>query len=161
MTGTRRVETWVLLSKFDNPWMMRHLLIMSLHVNLTPELEEIVRGKVRAGLYGSASEVVREALRLLIQRDERRPPREGLLRDSQGDDNGAEAAAALRTSLEMLQLALALTEQGIRREHPNAREDEIQQQLSALQAARDSGEEAPGFLERSPTRLKKLLRASD
>ncbi len=40
-----------------------------LNVSLTPQLENFVRQKVESGLYGSASEVVREALRLLAERD--------------------------------------------------------------------------------------------
>jgi antitoxin ParD1/3/4 len=43
---------------------------MSLNVNLTPQLEEMIKRKVGSGLYGSASEVVREALRLMDQRDQ-------------------------------------------------------------------------------------------
>ena len=39
-------------------------------VDLTPELEQLVQGKVKSGRYSSASEVVREALRLLEHRDE-------------------------------------------------------------------------------------------
>jgi antitoxin ParD1/3/4 len=42
---------------------------MTLNVNLTPELEALVRNKVTSGLYGSASEVVRDALRLMEARD--------------------------------------------------------------------------------------------
>lgn len=38
---------------------------MGMNVNLTPQLEEMVRQKVNSGLYTSASEVVREALRLM------------------------------------------------------------------------------------------------
>ena len=41
-----------------------------MNVHLTPELEQLVQGKVKSGRYNSASEVVREALRLLEQRDE-------------------------------------------------------------------------------------------
>ena len=41
-----------------------------MNVSLTPELEALVNEKVRGGLYGTASEVVREALRLLKQRDD-------------------------------------------------------------------------------------------
>ena len=37
---------------------------MSLNVSLPPELESRVRRHVASGLYGSASEVIREALRL-------------------------------------------------------------------------------------------------
>ena len=37
---------------------------MSLNVSLPPEIENRVRCHVESGLYGSASEVIREALRL-------------------------------------------------------------------------------------------------
>jgi antitoxin ParD1/3/4 len=42
---------------------------MGTNVNLTPQLEELVRAKVSSGLYTSASEVVREALRLMDEQD--------------------------------------------------------------------------------------------
>lgn len=41
----------------------------SLHISLTDQLEEFTREKVKSGLYGNASEVVRESLRLMIHRD--------------------------------------------------------------------------------------------
>lgn len=41
-----------------------------MNVSLTPELEALVNEKVRSGLYHTASEVVREALRLLKNRDD-------------------------------------------------------------------------------------------
>ncbi len=40
-----------------------------MNVSLTPELEQFVSGKVQSGRYNSASEVVREALRLLEEHD--------------------------------------------------------------------------------------------
>ncbi len=40
-----------------------------MNISLTPQLEDLVKRKVDSGLYGSASEVVREALRLLDERD--------------------------------------------------------------------------------------------
>ena len=43
-----------------------------MNVSLTPELERLVQEKVASGLYNSASEVVREALRILKERDEMR-----------------------------------------------------------------------------------------
>lgn len=43
-----------------------------MNVSLTPELEAMVQDRVRSGRYSSASEVVREALRLLADRDELR-----------------------------------------------------------------------------------------
>jgi antitoxin ParD1/3/4 len=55
---------------------------MPLNVNLTPQLEELVRHKVSSGRYNSASEVVREALRLMEAQDELRSLRlEQLRRD--------------------------------------------------------------------------------
>ena len=53
-----------------------------MNVSLTPQLEELVKDKVASGRYNSASEVVREALRLLEQQEElQRIKREALKRD--------------------------------------------------------------------------------
>ena len=41
----------------------------SMNVNLTPELEKLIQDKVASGLYNNQSEVVREALRLLVDQD--------------------------------------------------------------------------------------------
>jgi len=40
-----------------------------MNVSLTPKLDALIRGKVASGLYNNASEVVREALRLLVARE--------------------------------------------------------------------------------------------
>ncbi len=40
-----------------------------MNVSLTPELERLVQQKVQTGLYNNHSEVVREALRLLVEQD--------------------------------------------------------------------------------------------
>lgn len=40
-----------------------------MNISLTPELDTFVEGKVKSGLYHSASEVIREGLRLLKERD--------------------------------------------------------------------------------------------
>lgn len=42
---------------------------MTMNVNLTPQLEAMVKQKVASGLYNSASEVIREALRLMEAQD--------------------------------------------------------------------------------------------
>ena len=41
-----------------------------MNVSLTPELERLVNDKVTTGMYRTASEVIREGLRLLKQRDD-------------------------------------------------------------------------------------------
>jgi antitoxin ParD1/3/4 len=46
-----------------------------MNVSLTPELEKLIHTKVKTGRYNSASEVVREALRLLEDHDEARTAR--------------------------------------------------------------------------------------
>jgi antitoxin ParD1/3/4 len=64
---------------------------MPLNVNLTPQLEKLVRQKVSSGRYNSASEVVREALRLMEAQDELRSLKlEQLRRDiREGLESGA------------------------------------------------------------------------
>jgi len=42
-----------------------------MNVSLTPELDTFVHDKVESGMYHSASEVIREGLRLLQERDEK------------------------------------------------------------------------------------------
>jgi len=65
-----------------------------MNINLTPHLEDLVRQKVASGLYSSASEVVREALRLMERDDQvqaaklaqlRRDIQEGLNSGSAGE----------------------------------------------------------------------------
>ena len=69
-----------------------------MNVSLTKELEAFIERKVESGLYGSSSEVVREALRLLIERDRLRRLREevelGLTQLDQGAGIPAEHVIA-------------------------------------------------------------------
>jgi antitoxin ParD1/3/4 len=51
-----------------------------MNVSLTPKLEKWVQSKVETGLYGSSSEVVRDALRLLYQYEEGREQKLSSLR---------------------------------------------------------------------------------
>lgn len=61
-----------------------------MNISLTPHLEDLVRAKVESGLYNSASEVMREALRLLQERDQLRELRLEELRSEiqKGIDSG-------------------------------------------------------------------------
>jgi antitoxin ParD1/3/4 len=55
---------------------------MRMNVSLTPELEKLVNQKVKSGMYTSASEVIREGLRLLQEQEEfRRLKYEALKQD--------------------------------------------------------------------------------
>jgi antitoxin ParD1/3/4 len=64
-----------------------------MNINLTPQLEEMVRQKVASGLYTSASEVVRDAVCLMDEKDELRGARLGQLREAvqEGLDSGRAA----------------------------------------------------------------------
>ena len=46
-----------------------------MNVSLTPDLEKYVQNKVQSGRYQSSSEVIREALRLLEEKDQEREQR--------------------------------------------------------------------------------------
>jgi antitoxin ParD1/3/4 len=67
---------------------------VGMNVNLTPQLEELVRSKVASGMYTSASEVVREALRLMDEQDRlaRRQARAAARRHPPGRDSGPSQA---------------------------------------------------------------------
>ena len=70
---------------------------MPINVNLTPELEGLIRQKVSSGRYNSASEVVREALRLMEAEDQLRAAKlEQLRHDIQ---EGMHSGAARRWSV--------------------------------------------------------------
>lgn len=50
-----------------------------MNVSLTPQLEKMVREKVESGSYNNASEVVRDGLRLIEQRDRKLEALRGLI----------------------------------------------------------------------------------
>lgn len=75
-----------------------------MNVSLTPELEQLIAQKVESGRYTSASEVIREALRLLEEQDQLRQERlaavrreidEGLAQLERGEGIPGDQARAL------------------------------------------------------------------
>lgn len=63
-----------------------------MNISLNPHFEALVKNKVESGLYNSVSEVMREALRLLEERDQLRDLRlEELRREIQKGINSGEA----------------------------------------------------------------------
>ena len=58
-----------------------------MNISLNPHFEELVKGKVESGLYNSVSEVMREALRLLEERDQLRDLRLEELRQRNSERN--------------------------------------------------------------------------
>jgi antitoxin ParD1/3/4 len=71
------------------------------NVNLGPAFETYIQQKVATGHYNNVSEVVREALRLMMQRDEERAARLAWLRQAiddglnSGEDGPWEGADAI------------------------------------------------------------------
>lgn len=43
-----------------------------MHISLTPQLQTYIEDKISGGLYNNASEVVRDALRRMVESEERR-----------------------------------------------------------------------------------------
>jgi antitoxin ParD1/3/4 len=80
-----------------------------MNVNLTPALEKLIHEKVRSGHYNNQSEVVREALRLMAERDRMREKHaerlkaalaEGIAQADRGELVDLEVAMAeIRTAL--------------------------------------------------------------
>jgi antitoxin ParD1/3/4 len=68
-----------------------------MHVSLTAKLEEFVKSKVDGGLYNNASEVVREALRLMWEHDELQRLKLERLRDELAKGEADLAAGRLTT----------------------------------------------------------------
>ncbi len=84
---------------------------MNISISLTPELLGLVKAKVESGRYTSASEVVREALRLLERADQREADQaeglrrawaEGVASLDAGPLDFAELREAARNELAML-----------------------------------------------------------
>ena len=69
-----------------------------MNVNLTPRLEELVRAKAASGMDSSASELVREALRLMDEQDRLRAVKlEQLREDIRQARRGLECDCLLRS----------------------------------------------------------------
>ena len=77
---------------------------MGTNVNLTPELERFARDRVEAGGYNNVSEVVREGLRLLQDRDARRAAFEQSLieAEEEGDRIGFYSAVEVLAEMDRI-----------------------------------------------------------
>jgi antitoxin ParD1/3/4 len=73
-----------------------------MNVSLTPELAKLVQDKVASGLYTSASEVIREALRLLADSDRIRDTRVAELRQQVAKGLASAKAGRLKSGDEVI-----------------------------------------------------------
>jgi len=87
----------------------------AMNISLTPTLERFIQEKVASGLYASASEVVREALRVLEERDRIEEARLKALRDKAAEALvGASPYGALLSPVVELASPLPLPSRGNR-----------------------------------------------
>lgn len=69
-------------------------MVIGMNISLTPKLESFVKAKVKTGDYNNASEVIREALRVLQEKEEDRKIQVRALKRfiREGEDSGAPVA---------------------------------------------------------------------
>jgi antitoxin ParD1/3/4 len=46
-------------------------MVMTMHINLSPEMESYIKAKVSSGFYGNATEVIRDAIRRMQAEEQR------------------------------------------------------------------------------------------
>ncbi len=122
-----------------------HRRTPTLSISLTPELAQAVASRVATGLYTSASEFIREALRLLLKLEQ---VQQGRLRE--GPASGA--AERFATAMELFDFGRSVQIRKLRSAAPGLSPEEVQQKLADLADAQEGDE----YLCESPERLRKL-----
>ena len=59
------------IHNMDVPWILGEDADMTMHVNLSAEMETYIRSKVAGGFYGNATEVIRDAIRRMQAEEDR------------------------------------------------------------------------------------------
>jgi antitoxin ParD1/3/4 len=70
-----------------------------MHINLSPEMEQFVQGKVDTGFYSNASDVIRDAIRRMREEDEKIAAIRAALREG---DEQLNAGKGIRYSRDVL-----------------------------------------------------------
>lgn len=149
---------------------------VGMNISLTPELARTIQERVDGGLYSSASEVVREALRLLVEKDRPAPspPIEGSKASNLDTSDWRELRAALlggesalanerlRDIGELFRAAVLLKRSQLVSEFPSAPSEVIQKHLAQWLRER-SGEDVGGDGPGTPVpreRIERILRGA-
>lgn len=118
----------------------------TLSISLTPELLAAVEARVASGLYTSASELFREALRLFLEVEHARQAR------LQGGAPSDTLAARLATTFELFDFGAAVEAHKLRQSEPGITDAEIERRrLAAAEAV-----ESDAVIRPSPERLRRL-----
>ena len=72
---------------------------MSMHVNLSPEMEGFIRSKVNSGSYGNATEVIRDAIRRMQAEEVRIAAWQAAIRKGDEELDRGEGIAYTRETL--------------------------------------------------------------
>lgn len=73
---------------------------MTMHVNLSPEMESYIKSKVAGGFYGNATEVIRDAIRRMQADEERRTAFRAAVAEGQASLDRGEGVAYTRKLLD-------------------------------------------------------------
>jgi putative addiction module CopG family antidote len=122
----------------------------TLSISLTPELMAAVDARVESGLYTSASEIFREALRLLLEVDHAR--RAKVAQSSAGEV----LAERLASTFELFDFGTAVQAHKLRQAEPGIGDAEIEQRRLAASAA----VETDSVIRSAPERLERLRKAA-
>ena len=119
----------------------------TLSISLTQELAAEVSSRVDSGLYTSASELIREALRLLLRSESLQRPLQAVAPDQE-----PLSAYRFTEAVELMDLGLEMQAEKIRRANPELSPAEVQARLDELADEQQAG---PG-LRIAPERLSEL-----
>lgn len=75
---------------------------MTMHVNLSPEMEGFIKGKVASGFYGNATEVIRDAIRRMQAEEGRVAAWQAAIRKGDEQLDRGEGVAYSRETLESM-----------------------------------------------------------
>ncbi|MEE9392817.1 MAG: type II toxin-antitoxin system ParD family antitoxin [Planctomycetota bacterium] len=119
----------------------------TLSISLTPKLAAVVANRVESGLYASASELFREALRLLLKVENA----EASQLHQRGQTSPL-SASRFKSASELQDLGLSMRVERVRRMHPGLSDDEVLRRLEELANEEETG----AGLQVSAARLAKL-----
>lgn len=75
---------------------------MTMHVNLSPEMEGFIKGKVASGFYGNATEVIRDAIRRMQAEESRVAAWQAAIRKGDEQLDRGEGVAYSRETMESM-----------------------------------------------------------
>ena len=107
---------------------------VTLSISMTPELSSEVTSRVESGLYTSASELLREALRLLIQTERNR----GGTSQSQTNDDSLSSARFAEASA-LMDLGLKMQAENLRLQSPELSSADVLARLEELADTQEAG----------------------